>query len=171
LCAIAVTAARGVQGACPARRPADPPLLSGPGTATGGLDGTWRAPPWASSLGAKLLLWSTKRCVVDGFAKSLPAPAFARDSIEWTRSMSYLLSSVDPVLYCDINGPTHAPTVLSLARSATSVFDSSLGSLRIAPVRTYSSCVVIRIINCALLRSLSYQFWEAVQLTQVTSIN
>jgi hypothetical protein len=34
-----------------------------------------------------------------------------------TRSMSHLLSSADPVLYCDTNGPTHAPTVLSLASS------------------------------------------------------
>ena len=48
-----------------------------------------------------------------------------------TRSMSHLLSSVDPVLYCDTNGPTHAPAVLSLVSSAASVFASSLGPLRI----------------------------------------
>jgi hypothetical protein len=36
--------------------------------------------------------------------------------------MSYLLSSVDPVLYCDTNGPTHAPTLSSLVPSTDSVF-------------------------------------------------
>jgi hypothetical protein len=44
-CAILVTTARGVQGACPARRPAAALLA-----ATGNLDGICRAPPWASSL-------------------------------------------------------------------------------------------------------------------------
>ena len=42
-----------------------------------------------------------------------------------------MLSSVDPVLCCDTNGPTHTATVLSLAPSTTSMFDSSLGTLRI----------------------------------------
>jgi hypothetical protein len=54
-----------------------------------------------------------------------------------------LLSSVDPVLYCDINGPTHAPTVLSLARSATSVFDSSLGSLRIVRLCAHTAAALL----------------------------
>jgi hypothetical protein len=45
--------------------------------------------------------------------------------------MSYLLSSVDPVLYCGTNGPTHAPTFVLLAPSSTSVFDSLLALLGI----------------------------------------
>jgi hypothetical protein len=81
--------------------------------------------------------------------------------------MSHLLSSVDPVLYCDTNGPTHVPTVLSLASSAASVFASSLGPLRIVhciillhramhslSVHYCSSCVVVRFIIMRLLRAL-----------------
>ena len=81
-----------------------------------------------------------------------------------TRSMSHLLSSVDPVLYCDTNGPT---TVLSLASSAASVFASSLGPLRIVyciillhramhslSVHYCSSCVVVRFIIMLLFRAL-----------------
>ena len=54
-----------------------------------------------------------------------------------TQSMGHLLSSVVPVLCCDTNRPTHAPTVLSLASSADSVCASSLGPLRIV------RCVVL----------------------------
>jgi hypothetical protein len=88
--------------------------------------------------------------------------------------MSHLLSSVDLVLYCDsvfcdTNGPTHAPTVLSLAPSAASVFASCFGWAiadcalnRLAsqsgaftvPVHYCSSCVVVCFIHHALLRAL-----------------
>jgi hypothetical protein len=47
------------------------------------------------------------------------------------KGMSYLLSSVDLVLFCATIEPTHAPTVVSLAPSTGAVFASSLGSLRI----------------------------------------
>jgi hypothetical protein len=87
-------------GACLARRPA------------AALRALYRRrKPWRNLKGAalgkflaaNLFLRSTKRCVFDAFAKPLrfPVPAFARDSIDCSRSMSYLLSSVDPVLYCD----------------------------------------------------------------------
>jgi hypothetical protein len=52
-CAIPVTAARCVQGACPARQPT---AALRAGTATGNLDGICTTPPWASFPGAKLLL-------------------------------------------------------------------------------------------------------------------
>jgi hypothetical protein len=79
--------------------------------------------------------------------------------------MGYLLSSVDPVLYCDTNRPTHAPTVLSLAPLNDSVFDSALGSSRVVRFLvcftggTFTLCALhtaaaVQFINCALLRSL-----------------
>ena len=106
--------------------PADPLLLSGPGAATGNLDVIGRALPWASFTGREIVLFN-------GSAKRprAPAPKFARDSIECTRSTSNLLSSVDPGLYCDTNGPIHAPSVLSLSPSTGSMFASSLAALQI----------------------------------------
>jgi hypothetical protein len=83
--------------------------------------------------------------------------------------MSHLLSSVDSVLYCDTSGPTHAPTVLSLASSAASVFASCFGwaiadfvrcivllhrAAHSLSVHYCSSCVAFRFIRHALLRAL-----------------
>ena len=51
--------------------------------------------------------------------------------------MSYLLSSVVPVLYCDTNGPTRAPAFLSLAPS------------------TGFQCLLLRSGHCGLCASLS----------------
>jgi hypothetical protein len=111
-----ITTARGVQRACPARRLAADLRAQHRHRKHGrNLKG---APSWVSSLGAKLFLLSTKWCVFAGLAKRplAPAPSFvALDSIEWPLSMSNLLSSVDPVLHCETNRPTHAPSVLSLA--------------------------------------------------------
>ena len=59
-----------------------------------------------------------------------------------------MLSSVDPVLYGDTNGSTHAPVVVSLAPSAAAVPASSLGPWRIV------RCIVVRFIHHALLRAL-----------------
>jgi hypothetical protein len=53
--------------------------------------------------------------------------------------MSYLLSSVDPVLNCDTNGPAHAPAILSLAPSTGSMFASSIGSLQSARFLVFAS--------------------------------
>jgi hypothetical protein len=86
-------------------------------------------------------------------------------------SNCHLLSSVDSVLYCYTNGPTHVPTVLSLASSAASVIASSLGPLwivhcivllhRVAQSHSLSghycrSCVVVRFIHHALLHISSF---------------
>jgi hypothetical protein len=62
-----------------------------------------------------------------------------------------LLSSVDPVLYGDTNGPTHAPDVVSLAPSAAAVSASSLGPWRIV------RCIVARFIHHASLHAYSGQ--------------
>jgi len=83
-------------------------------------------------------------------------------------SMGYLLSSVDTVLYCGTNGPTHAPTVLSRALSTGSVLASSLGPLRVVHfivllhrVVRCTVCalhtavsVVVRFMHCALHHDL-----------------
>jgi hypothetical protein len=85
-----------------------------------------------------------------------------------TEHEPYICFRVDPVLYCcDTNGPTHAPTILSLASAAASVFASSLGPLWIVrcivllhrvvhslSVRYCSSCVIVRFIHHALLCAL-----------------
>jgi hypothetical protein len=81
--------------------------------------------------------------------------------------MSHLLSSVDPVLYCNTNGPTQVPTVLSLASSVASGFASSLGPLWIVRCtvllhrvvhslseRYCSSCFVVCFIDHASLLDL-----------------
>jgi hypothetical protein len=84
--------------------------------------------------------------------------------------MSHLLSSVDPVLYCDTDtsGPTHAPTVYRLFhRLLQCVLLASLGPLWIVrcivlfhravhslSAHYCSSCVVVRFIHRALLRAL-----------------
>jgi hypothetical protein len=99
----------------------------------GGVGGVLRGAPWASSLGAKVCLrligdWTMCFRWVRGVA-SRPSTYICSSEHLHSRSMSHLLSSVDPVLYCDINGLTHAPTVLSLAPSTGSVSASSLGSL------------------------------------------
>ena len=69
--------------------------------------------------------------------------------------MSYLLSSVDFVLYCDTNGLTHAPTVLSLAPLNDSVLACSLGSLQIVHFLVLLRCTpqlaLFRIINSSAL--------------------
>ena len=76
---------------------------------------------------------------------------------------SYLLSSVDPVLYCDTNGPTHAPTVLSLAPSPASVCASSLGPLRV--VRFLLSCFAERCIHyCLCATSAALLFASFIML-------
>jgi hypothetical protein len=71
-----------------------------------------------------------------------------------TRSMSHLLSSVDPVLYCDTNGPTHAPTVFSLASSAASVFaDCALHCLT-SQNGAFTVCALLRqLCGCSLQSS------------------
>ena len=55
-----------------------------------------------------------------------------------TRSMSHLLSSVDPVLYCDTNGPTHAPTGLIACF-----------------IGCFSVCLLLRLGHCGLCGALS----------------
>jgi hypothetical protein len=98
-----------------------------------------------------------KRSVFDGSARDpRPSTYFARDSIVWTRSMGYLFSSVDPVLYCDTNGPTHAPTVFTCSIDWFGVCfftwliaDCALPCLAsLSVAAAYSSCVV-RFINYA----------------------
>ena len=56
-----------------------------------------------------------------------------------TRSMSHLLSSVDPVLYCDTNGPTHAPTVF---------FACFIGCFSVCGLCTALSCFTEWRIHC-----------------------
>ena len=72
--------------------------------------------------------------------------------------MSHLLSSVDPVLYCDTNGPTRAPAVLSLAPSAASVSASSLVLLRVVRFlgllrRVHCLCPLQQLRCCSLYSS------------------
>ena len=82
-----------------------------------------------------------------------------------TRSVSHLLLSADPVLYCDTNRPTHAPIVLSLVSSACfsacffawAIADYALHRLGSQSgahslfVHYCSSCVVVRFIHHALI--------------------
>jgi hypothetical protein len=82
-----------------------------------------------------------------------------------TQSMSHLLLSADPVLYCDTNRPTHAPIVLSLVSSACfsacffawAIADYALHRLGSQSgahslfVHYCSSCVVVRFIHHALI--------------------
>ena len=77
-----------------------------------------------------------------------------------TRSMSHLLSSVDPVLYCDTNGPTYAPTVLSLASSAVLVccfFAWAIANCALhcpaLQVGAFTVCALLQQLRCCSLHS------------------
>ena len=64
-----------------------------------------------------------------------------------TRSMSHLLSSVDPVLYCDTNVPTHAPNcfIICFIGCFSVCFLLRLGHFGLCAA---SSCFTERCIHC-----------------------
>jgi hypothetical protein len=140
--------------------PADPLLHSGPCTATETIltaVGKFRGREITSAIRPNDVFFMGRRR--DSSPQHLHLLAIRSSA----HQQSYLLSSVDPVLYCDTNGPTHAPTVLSLAPSPASVCASSLGPLRV--VRFLLSCFAERCIHyCLCATSAALLFASFIML-------
>jgi hypothetical protein len=97
----------------------------------------------------------------------LQLPNTAKDRVVNTEDMRLAFE----LMYCDTNGPTYAPTVLSLAPLAASVFASALGALRIVRctvlLHRAAHSLSVRYI-CVLFRFIQYVSLRVVILSTLT---